>query len=89
MHKTWKDNLLGMEPWENGKSYVEIDESKIVSYNGEVRWMFGLYDRGSKEIRIFFVDNNRTKETLLPLIKDNVYTYYDHIRNNTDINPKI
>ena len=86
MHKTWKDNLLGMESCENRKSYVEIDESKIVSYNGEVRWMFGLYDRGSKEIRIFFVDNNRTKETLLPLIKDNVYTYYDQIRNNTDIN---
>ena len=53
MHKTWKDNLLGMEPCENGKSYVETDESKIVSYNGEVRWMFGLYNRGSKEIRIF------------------------------------
>ena len=86
MHKTWKDNLLGMESCENRKSYVEIDESKIVSYNGEVRWMFGLYERGSKEIRIFFVDNNRTKETLLPLIKDNVYTYYDHIRNNIDIN---
>ena len=41
--------------------------------------MFGLYDRGSKDIRIFFVDNNRTKDTLLPIIKNNVYTYYDHI----------
>ena len=42
MHKKWKDNLLGTEPCENGKSYCEIDESKIISYNGEVRWMFSL-----------------------------------------------
>ena len=72
MRKKWKDNLLGTEPCENGKSYCEIDESKIISYNGEVRWMFGLYDRGSKDIRIFFVDNNRTKDTLLPIIKNHV-----------------
>ena len=36
--------------------------------------MFGFYDRGTNDIRIFFVDNNRTKETLLPIIKKNVYT---------------
>ena len=51
--------------------------------------MLGLYDRGSKEIRIFFVDNNRTKDTLLPIIKNNVYTFYDHIENNTDLNPEM
>ena len=61
MHKSLKDDWLGIEPYENGKSYCEIDESKIISYNGEVRWMFGIYDRGTKEVRIFFVDNNRTK----------------------------
>ena len=88
MHKSWKDNWLGIEPYENGKSYCEIDESKIISYNGEVRWMFGIYDRGTKEVRIFFVDNNRTKETLLPIIKENIYTYSNRIQNNVDINPK-
>ena len=55
MHKKWKDNLLGTEPCENGKSYCEIDESKIISYNGEVRWMFCLYDNGSKDIIIFLL----------------------------------
>ena len=55
MHKKWKDNLLGTEPCENGKSYCEIEELKIISYNGEVRWMFGLYDRGYKDIRIFLL----------------------------------
>ena len=46
-HKTLKDNLLGTKPCENGKSYIEIDESKSISYNGEVNWMFDLYDIGS------------------------------------------
>ena len=48
--------------------------------------MFGIYDRGTKEVRIFFVDNNRTKETLLPIIKENIYTYSNRIQNNVDIN---
>ena len=64
MHKTWAENKLGIEPGPNGKSYCEIDESKIINYNNETRWMFGIYDRGTNDIRIFFVDNNRTKQTL-------------------------
>ena len=63
-----------------------IDESKIINYNNETRWMFGIYDRGTKERRIFFVDNNRTKETLLPLIKNNIYIYHPSIINNKDPN---
>ena len=50
--------------------------------------MFGIYDRGTSEVRIFFVDNNRTKETLLPIIHKNVYTYYNSIENNADPNDK-
>ena len=72
---------MGLEPNDRGKSYCEIDESKIINYNNETRWMFGIYDRGTKEIRIFFVDNNRTKETLLPLIKKNISKYYQSIDN--------
>ena len=86
MHKIWNENKLGIEPCKNGKSYCEIDESKIINYNNETRWMFGIYDRGSNDVRIFYVDNNRTKETLLPIIKKNIYTYYDHIVNNNDPN---
>ena len=89
MHKTWAENKLGIEPGPNGKSYCEIDESKIINYNNETRWMFGIYDRGTSEVRIFFVDNNRTKETLLPIIQKNVYTYYNSIENNADPNDEI
>ena len=89
MHKNWEANQLGTEPCKNGKSYCEIDESKIINYNNETRWMFGIYDRGTHNIRIFFVDNNRTKETLLPIIKKHVYTPYNAIENNTDPNEEI
>ena len=68
MHKNWENNPLGVEPCINGKSYCEIDESKIINYENQTRWMFGIYDRGSKDIRIFYVDNNRTKGTLLPIV---------------------
>ena len=51
--------------------------------------MFGIYDRGSHEIGIFFVDNNRAKETLLPIIRKNIYTYYNSIINNEDPNGEI
>ena len=72
----WKEKKLGTERSENGKSYCEIDESKIVSYNNETRWMFGIYDRGTKEVGIFYVDNNRTQDTLLTNIKNNIYSLW-------------
>ena len=34
--------------------------------------MFGLIDRVTKEARIFCVLNDRTKNNLLPLVKNNV-----------------
>jgi len=61
MHKIWKENKLGLEPSESGKPSCEIDESKIANHKNETRWMLGIYDRGTKEVRIFYVDNNRTK----------------------------
>ena len=48
MHKSWGENKLGIEPCENDKSYCEIDDSKVINYNNETRWMFGIYDRGTK-----------------------------------------
>ena len=60
---------MGQETCSNGKSKIEIDESKFITYNNRVRWLFGLVDRGKYDIRIFYVDDNRQKDTLLPIIK--------------------
>ena len=68
-HDIWNHNLMGLEPCSDGISKIEIDESKIVTYDGHVRWMFGIADRGNYDIRIYYVNDNRCKETLLPLIK--------------------
>ena len=48
--------------------------------------MFGIYDRGSKEVRIFYVDNNRKNYTILSIIKNNIYKINDSINNNEDPN---
>ena len=53
MHKSWNENKLGIEPCINGKCYQEIYDSKIINYNNETRWMFGIYDRGSNDDEYF------------------------------------
>ena len=40
--------------------------------------MFGMIDRADKEARVFCVMNNRKKENLLPIIKENIYTYNEN-----------
>ena len=52
---------------------INIEESKIINYNNEVIWILRIYDRDSNDIRIFYVDKNRTKECLFPIIKKNIY----------------
>jgi hypothetical protein len=84
MDNEWSSNLMATEPYINGKSQVEIDESKVINIDHQTRWMFGIYDRGNYDIRIFYVNNNRTRDTLLSLIINNVYTYARRIRNNRD-----
>ena len=44
--------------------------------------MFGIIERSTKEARVFCVLNNRTKENLLPLVKNNIIT--DEQYNNDD-----
>ena len=73
-HEEWKKRPLGMEPSTNGVARVEIDESKIIGNQNKILWMFGMIDRADKEARIFCVMDNRTKENLLPIIKENIYT---------------
>ena len=84
MHNEWVNNLMAKEPCINGKSQIEIDESKVINIDNQTRWMFGICDRGNYDIRIFYVNNNRTRDTLLPLILNNVYTYPNTIINNRD-----
>ena len=78
MHKVWDKNLLGViiNP-ELGYGSVEIDESKIISSNNLIYWMFGVIDRNTKEARVRCVLNNRTKDKLLPIIKKYVYSGND------------
>ena len=67
---------MGTEQCKNGKSYCEIDEYKIINYNNENRWMLGIYDRGTHNIRVFFIDNNRTKD-----IKDYIENNFKSSQN--------
>ena len=82
MQKSWENNPLGKEPTIDGVARIEIDESKIVGNQNKVFWMFGIIDRFDKDCRVFCVKDNRTKETLLPLVRDNVYTVDDIKINN-------
>ena len=77
-HEEWKKKPLGMEPSTNGVPRVEIDESEIIGNQNKILWMFGMIDRADKEARVFCVMNNRTKENLLPIIKENIYTYNEN-----------
>jgi len=77
---------MELEPAENGKARIEIDESKLVTYNNSVKWMFGFFDRANRDIRIFYVGEDRTKAKLMPIIKQNIYTSVNRILNNCDDN---
>ena len=84
MHEKWNENKLGIESYINGKCYCEIDGSKKININKERRLMLGIYDRGI--IEYFMQITNRTRESLLPIIKNNVYTYFNSIENNSEPN---
>ena len=76
MHIKWSKTLLGEDSILDNNGYIscEIDESEIIGNSNVIYWMFGIVERSTKEARIFCVLNNRTKENLLPLIKNNVIT---------------
>ena len=46
--------------------------------------MFGIGNRGNYDISIFYINNNRTRDNLLPLIISIVYSYPRTIINNRD-----
>jgi len=48
-----------------------------------------LMDRSTTyEIRIFYVKDNCIRETLLPIAKKNVSSYFNEIHNNEDPAPE-
>lgn len=46
--------------------------------------MLGFVGRGTKEVRVYYINNDRTKEKILPIVKKNVYSYHRRIINNND-----
>ena len=73
-HNIWKHNYLGVEPTEDRKAKVEIDETELICNSEKVLWLFGIIDRATKDTRVFSIMTNRRKENLIPIIEPNVYT---------------
>ena len=74
MHNIWRSDLLGIEIGDEGYPSIEIDESLMIS-NGNIQyWMFGLIDRQTKNARVYCVLSDRTKNNLIPIVKNNVST---------------
>ena len=76
MHLKWSQSMMGEynEIEDTGYISFEIDESEIIGNQNVIYWMFGMIERQSKEARIFCVLGNKTKEKLLPYIKNNIIT---------------
>ena len=83
-HNKCSHKNIGAEPADNAKPRIELDESKIVTFDNQVRWMLEFIDRGTKEIWIYYFNNDRTKEKILQIVKNNVYSYHGGIINNND-----
>ena len=72
----WSHNQLGTETAENCKPRIELDESKIVTFDNQVRWILGFVVSGTKEVLIYYINNDRTKEKFYLLLK----IMYIHIK---------
>ena len=70
----WKKSYLGLQIGNLGFPLVEIDESVIIGNNNHIYWMLGLIECITKEVRIFCVLENRSRDILLLIVKVNVYT---------------
>ncbi len=87
MHLKWSKSLLGEDGTLDKNGYIscEIDESEIIGNNNVIYWMFGIINRATKEARVFYVLNNRTKENLLPIIKNNIATDENAINEEEEL----
>lgn len=74
MHHRWKSELLGNELYSLGYGSFEIDESEIIGDINEIYWMFWIIERNTKDAIVYCALNNRTKDSILPIIKNNAIT---------------
>ena len=89
MHKKWAKTPLGTEPSTNGVPRIEKDESKIIANSGRILWMFGMINRYDNEAHVYCVMEDRTQNTLLGLVKRNVYTINEHLEDGETFNSRI
>ena len=89
MHKKWENNILGIEPSDKGLPSIEIDGSKIIGNSEKIIWMLGMIDRVDKEAQIYCVMEDPTQETLLNLVKNNVYMINDNLDDDNTFNKRI
>ena len=74
MHNLWEKNIMGNNLTESGFPIFEIDESEIIGNSEVIYWMFGIFDRFSKESSVFCILNNKFK----------INYYKNDQRNNFD-----
>ncbi len=59
MMEIWRKNPIGTEPADGWVPRVECDETHLMKINNETIWLFGMYDRGIKQVRLYVVGNDR------------------------------
>jgi len=74
MMKEWQECQIGIVPAQDGIPRVEVDETHLLHSDGQPVWLFGMYDRGTQDVRLIVVGNDRSSNTLLPLIRSHVFT---------------
>ena len=65
---------------------VEIDDSKIIANSDRILWIF---DRFEKEAYVYCVMEDRTQNTLLDLVKENLFTINDDFGHDETLNTLI
>ena len=68
----WIRTSLALDPIDKGFPSVEIDEISAIGNINNIIWAFVIIGRSNKQA-FFFAMNDCWKETLLPIIKNNVY----------------
>ena len=72
IYNYWRNNSLGNNINDKGYSSIGIEKNEIVGINETIYWMFSMSDRFNKDVRIYYVINNRNKNNILPIIKENI-----------------
>lgn len=58
----------------DSRSAVEIDECLVTHIQGVQMWVVGIFDRGTNDVKLILVENNRTANNLENIILAHVYT---------------